>query len=226
MLFFKYLFIFALFSIVGWILELFYRSFTTKKFVNPGFMSGCVVPLYGFGAIILNFICMYVSKLNFNYKIILVFIFSMLLLSFLEFICGFIMLKYFHIRLWDYKEYKINYKGFVCLNFSLLWALLGVFYYIWIHPYINNISLNFINSNAGIYFLGIFSGIFLIDLSVSIKLLNRLTKYANELKENLNIEKIKLEARINANRRKMFNTIYPYISTNKYLKDKIKELRK
>jgi len=224
MLFYKYLFIFAIFSIIGWILELVYRSLITKKIVNPGFMSGCVVPLYGVGAIILNLICILISKINFNYKIIIVFFSSLFLLTLLEFICGFISLKYFRLRLWDYRKRKFNYKGFICLQFSLIWGLSGVIYYLGIYPYINYISLNFINTNSGIFALGIFLGIFIIDLSVSINLLNRLVKYANEIKENINIEKIKLEARINTSKKKTLNAIYPYISTNRYLKDKINEI--
>lgn len=225
MLFYKYLFIFALFSIIGWIIELIFRSLTTKKLVNPGFMSGCVVPLYGMGAIILNLICILISKFNFNHKVILVFISSIILLTFLEFICGFISLKYFHLRLWDYREFKINYKGYICLNFSLIWGLSGVLYYLVIYPHINSISLNFISTNIGVFMLGMFLGIFIIDLSLSIKLLNRLIKYANEVKENINMEKIKLEARINIRRKKFLNAIYPYVSTNRYLKQKIKELK-
>lgn len=226
MIFYKYLFMFALFSIVGWILELAYRSIVTKKLINPGFMSGCVVPLYGMGAIILNFICNLIHKINFDYKVLFIFIISTILLTSLEFICGFISLKYFHIRLWDYRKRKINYKGFVCLEFSIVWGLLGVVYYLLVYPFIDNISLNFISSNIGIFLLGIFLGIFIIDLSVSIKLLNRLIKYANEIKETINVEKVKLEARLNITRKKFWNAIYPYVSTNKYLKDKIKELRK
>jgi len=224
-MFYKYLLIFALFSIIGWILELTYRSLVTKKLVNPGFMSGCVVPLYGMGAIILNLICILISKTNFNYKVLLVFVVSIILLTLLEFICGFISLKYFHIRLWDYRKRIINYKGFVCLEFSIIWGLLGVLYYLTVYPYIDIISNNIINSNIGIFALGIFLGVFIIDLSISIKLFNRLIKYANEIKENINIEKIKLESRINVSKKSFFNYIYPYVSTNKYLKQKIKELR-
>ena len=108
MIFYKYLFIFALFSIIGWILELTYRSLINKKLVNPGFMSGCVVPLYGMGAIILNVICILVTKLNVKHEILLIFIISIIFLTLLEFICGFISLKYFHIRLWDYRERKFK----------------------------------------------------------------------------------------------------------------------
>ena len=226
MLFYKYLFIFALFSIIGWILELVYRSLITKKIVNPGFMSGCVVPLYGMGAVILNIICILITKLGLRYEVFVIFIISVFILTILEFICGFISLKYFHIRLWDYRKRKINYKGFVCLEFSIVWGLLGVIYYLAVYPSVHSTSLNFISSTFGIFILGIFLGIFLIDLSVSINLLNRLIKYAKGIETIVNIEKIKLEARINVTRKKFWNAIYPYASTNRYVKQKIKELEK
>ena len=39
--------------IIGWFIELFYRRFnkanTSRKWVNPGFLVGPYVPLYGFG---------------------------------------------------------------------------------------------------------------------------------------------------------------------------------
>ena len=149
----------------------------------------------------------------------------MFLLSLLELICGYICLKYFHLRLWDYTEYKINYKGYICLNFSLLWAVGGVLYYVFAFPYMDIISSNFINADIGIFSLGVFLGIFIIDLSFSIKLLSRLISYAKEIKENIDMEKIKLEARINIRKKKFFNTIYPYLSTNRYLRDKINEIK-
>ena len=233
MIFYKYLFIFACFSIIGWIIELIYRSLIEKKIVNPGFMSGCVVPLYG---IFLNLICILFSSINTNYKIFMIFILSIIVLTLLEFICGYISLKYFHIRLWDYRKQKFNYKGLICIRFSIIWGLLSVLYYLVVYHHINNISINFISSTNGIFALGIFLGIFIIDLSISIKLFNRLIKYAKsiivsyikwaEIEENINIEKLKLEARINNTRKKFFSAIYPYLSTNRYVREKLNELKK
>ena len=53
---FKILFIFSFTSVLGWVIETTYRFIMSKKLVNPGFMSGCVVPIYGFGAIILYYV--------------------------------------------------------------------------------------------------------------------------------------------------------------------------
>lgn len=223
MIFFKYLFIFCLFSIVGWILEFCFRSITTKKIVNPGFMSGCVVPLYGFGAVILNLLCNLFVPIQSKYKIIVIFILSVILLSILECITGFILLKFFNLRLWDYSFSKLNYKGFICLEFSLIWGFLALVFYTFVFPWINEFALNFVSNSTYLFFLGIFVGMFLIDLCVSINLFNKFIEYANEMKETINIEKLKLDARMKIKRKKFWNAIYPYVSTNRFLKDKIKK---
>ena len=221
MIFFNYLFIFCIFSVVGWILEVAYRSIMTKRFVSPGFMTGCVVPLYGFGAVILNLICNLFNPITSNYKIIIIFILSVILLSVLEYFTGYILLKFFNLKLWDYSDRKLNINGFICLEFSLIWGFLSLVFYLFIYPWINSFAYNFASTSIGIFSLGMFMGTFLIDLCVSINLLNKLTEYSNQIKQTINLEKIKLEARMNLKKKKIWNAIYPYISTNRFLRDKI-----
>lgn len=223
MVFLKYLFIFCLFSVVGWILELSFRSISTKKFVNPGFMSGCVLPIYGFGAVILNIICTLSLELKFNYKILLIFLLSTIILSLLEFISGYVLLKFFHLRLWDYSDIKFNIKGFICLRFSFVWGLLSLIYYYLVFPWINNYTTIFISNIFCLFALGIFFGVFLIDLFISIDLLKKLNEYSIAIKEIINLEKIKIDSIRKSTRKKFWKAIYPYISTNKFLKDKLKK---
>ena len=53
------LFLFFIGSLIGWVIELFFRRFcspngrTTKKWVNPGFLVGPYLPLYGSGLCVL-----------------------------------------------------------------------------------------------------------------------------------------------------------------------------
>ena len=107
------------------------------------------------------------------------------------------------------------------MKFSILWGFLALIFYTFVFPNLNNFALNFVNSNIGLFSLGIFVGIFIIDLCVSINLASKLTKYAEDIKETIDVEKLKLESRMNVTRKKFWNAIYPYVSTNKYLKDKI-----
>lgn len=114
----------------------------------------------------------------------------------------------------------MNFKGFICVRFAFIWGILGTFYYLCIYPNINNICNKVINSNFGIFSLGIFLGIFLVDLSLSVNLFNRLIKYAEDVKQNINVEKIKLEVSLNITKKKFLNAINPYTLLNKYIKDK------
>ena len=49
-----YAYIFVIFSMAGWLLELIYRSMHARKFINPGFLKGPFIPLYGSVALILS----------------------------------------------------------------------------------------------------------------------------------------------------------------------------
>lgn len=50
-------FLFFIGSIVGWILELFYRRIVSNgKWINPGFLVGPYLPLYGFRIMCILFV--------------------------------------------------------------------------------------------------------------------------------------------------------------------------
>lgn len=222
MIFFKYLFIFCMFSVVGWILEFLYRSYKTKKIVNPGFMTGCVVPLYGFGAVILNLLCNLFISVESEFKVVTIFILSIIILSSLEYITGYVLLKFLNLRLWDYSKEKFNLNGFICLKFSIVWGFLALIFYNFLFRWVNQFAFDFVTNSIGLFFMGIFVGLFLIDLCVSINLLGKFTKYSIDIKETIDIEKLKLEILMKTTKKKFLNSIYPYISTNRFLKDKIK----
>jgi len=56
------LFIFVVFSVAGWILESAFRSLRAKRMVNPGLLSGPYLPIYGFGAILLNLVKLHMPE--------------------------------------------------------------------------------------------------------------------------------------------------------------------
>ena len=219
----KILFIFSIFSMIGWIIESIYRFIMTKKVVNPGFMSGCVVPIYGFGAIILYGICKLSESFSYKYEAILVIIISMISLSILELLSGLFLLKYFNLRLWDYSKRKFNFKGIICLRFTLYWGILALIFYIFTYNFIDNLVLNIVNNSICLFLLGLFYGIFLIDLCISINLSSKIKKYAESNKKVIDLEKLKVDIIKRINKNRFINMLYPYISTNVFLKSKIKD---
>lgn len=222
---FKYLFIFASFSFVGWVMELCYRSYRTKNIVNPGFMSGCVVPLYGLGALILTILSQVLPEPNSIPKLIFSFFVSMICLTGLELFSAYTNLKFYKLKLWDYSDEKLNYKGFICLKFSIIWGLLSILFRLAIYPGLNTFTETIVKNYVCIFMLGIFYGIFIIDLFASINLSRRIHKYSNIIKDYINLENLKLDLKLQDKKRKFVNSVYPYITTNSYLKDKINEIK-
>ena len=48
-IFLLYVFLFFIGSLFGWVLELFYRRPIEGRWMNPGFLTGPYLPIYGFG---------------------------------------------------------------------------------------------------------------------------------------------------------------------------------
>ena len=46
--------LFVIGSLLGWVIELLFRRFVSqKKWMNPGFLTGPYLPIYGFGVLLL-----------------------------------------------------------------------------------------------------------------------------------------------------------------------------
>jgi len=48
--------LFAIYSFMGWIIEVFYRSITQHQVINAGFLYGPLIPIYGFGSAFIIFL--------------------------------------------------------------------------------------------------------------------------------------------------------------------------
>jgi len=160
-------FSFPFFSILGWTLEVAYRSLCAKRFVNPGLLKGPYLILYGTASLILieSVSLLQASASNWIIKALVYFAAA----TGLELISGFIAQHCFHANLWDYSDQRLNYKGHVCLTFSICWILLAfVFEYLVLPPYKD--LLNQLSPVAKWIFAAVTLSIMLVDfLTVSIK---------------------------------------------------------
>ncbi len=180
----KLLMIFFFGSVSGWIVELFFRRFvSSKKWVNPGFLQGPCLPLYGFGLVFLYLICSVdLSFLNLSeiYEILVKMALISVSLTLVEYIAGLIFIKGMKIKLWDYSKQWGNIQGIVCPLFSFFWSVIGFVYYLTLHPLIVD-AVNFLGQNQIFsFFIGIVFGIFLIDLFNSFKIAARIRAFAKE----------------------------------------------
>lgn len=153
---------FFIYSFLGWCIEVIYSAIKKKTFINRGFLNGTICPIYGFGAILVLIILKPVSNNGF-----LVFLLSALITTTIELVTGIILKKIFHKKWWDYSDRKLNFKGYICLEFSIFWGLGCLLVYDVIHPGLNYF-LKHIPKEVGTIFLVIFSIILIIDFIITI----------------------------------------------------------
>ncbi len=191
----EFMFIFAFCATAGWVLEVIYRSIKNKRFINPGFLTGCCLPIYGTGGLALYILCLPISAIeNPCLRICAVFFGGAAVMTIIEFAGGMIALKSYHIMLWDYSKLKFNYKGLICPLFSACWGLCCVFFYFVLFPKLSLLAANSENNNLLLLIIGFYYGIFTVDLSESMNFAEKLKEYSKAIKGTVNVENIKKAA--------------------------------
>lgn len=123
--------IFLIYAFLGWCSEVAFAAVNQGRFINRGFLNGPVCPIYGFGML------MVVALLwRFRSNIILLFLGAVLLTTALELVAGWILERFFRQKWWDYSSLPFNFKGYICLKFSILWGLAASFVVGAVHPFI------------------------------------------------------------------------------------------
>ena len=213
------LFIFAFCATAGWLLEVIYRAIVHHHFVNPGFLTGCCLPIYGSGGLALYLLCLPVGAItNPLTRYLLLFTGGAITMTIIELIGGIFLLKVYHITLWDYSKQKFNYKGIICLRFSVYWGICCLLFYLLLYPELNARATHALGSNLQILLLGFYYGIFAVDLTESLSLANKLREDAKSLKTNVNIERLKRNLQESAEKRKRFqHLVFSHGSIKTYL---------
>lgn len=180
----KYLLIFFLGAISGYIIEVFFRRFISqKRWVNPGFLTGPYLPLYGFGLVCLYLICeidFSSFNLSVNIEILIKTLIILISMTLIEYIAGLIFIKGMKIKLWDYSNQWLNIQDIICPLFSFFWGVIGFAYYILLHNLIVSFVSFFLEHIILSFFIGIILGIFIVDLCTSLHLATKISKFARE----------------------------------------------
>lgn len=232
-LFLKMAFLFFMGSLIGWGLEVLFRRFVSpgKRWVNPGFCTGPYLPLYGVSLCILYLLASFESLIPIQslfWSRFLLFVIMTLCMTVLEYFAGLLALKGFKVRLWDYRNEWGNLQGIICPRFSAIWAALSAIYYFLIHPYIQN-ALHWLSNNLAFSFvIGLFFGVFLIDIAHSAQLVTKLKRFAEENHVVVKYEALKENIRSyyesNAKKYHFFRPFHSDRSLSEYLKDMLEGL--
>ena len=188
--------LFVIGSLLGWVIELFFRRFVSqKKWMNPGFLIGPYLPIYGFGVIVLYGVSNIPLGITIQaWDIVARIGIIGVGMTLIEFIAGLIFIKGLKIKLWDYSDRKGNIMGIICPSFSLIWLVVGSLYYFLLnHILVEGIS--WISENLiYTYFVGAVIGAILVDFAYSVHLASKL----KEFKEygDLRFEELKKEFKL------------------------------
>ena len=125
----KWFIYFIIYAFSGYLCEVIYVFICTKKITNRGYLYGPLVPIYGFGAILILLPLSYIKDYY-----VLVFLLGILITSSLEYLVSLFMELIFHMRWWDYSDKFLNINGRICLRNSLMFGILVVVVLYGIHP--------------------------------------------------------------------------------------------
>ncbi len=169
---------FSLYAFAGWLIETIYRSYHQRRIVNPGFLTGPFLPIYGFFTTLVILSSGLLANLTWPWQFALFIVLSTLL----EYTAGWFFKRFFHLQLWDYHSIPFNLHGRIALRFSILWGFLGLVFYRIIHPIVQ-IQLQYIPTTIRSILAIILICYVIWDLIHSTLLLRRLEYFVSVFQE-------------------------------------------
>ena len=157
---YHYCALFAIYSMMGWLIESIYMSICNKRVTNRGFARGPFCPIYGFGCI-----GGYLIFAPFKGQYVAIYIGGCIVATTFEFIVGKMMIKSLGELWWDYKDKPFNYQGIICLESTLAW---GIYALVVVH-FLHGTMMNFIDAvdkRLGILLLVVIYFLVFIDYMV------------------------------------------------------------
>lgn len=117
----QWVLIFYIYCVFGWIFESTVVSVQQRRFVDRGFLRGPMLPIYGFGAVIMLHVA-----LPLDGHPAAIFCAGMVVATAFEYVVGWLMETLFKVRYWDYSTHRFQFQGRICLQSSLAWGALSL----------------------------------------------------------------------------------------------------
>ena len=112
--------IYLVYSFLGWVGETVVATIKGRQFTNRGMASGPFCFVYGTAGVLL---AVGLADLRSNW--LALFAGSFLIATVVEWVTAKFLERVHHRRWWDYSGKKFNLDGYVCLQYSVLWGVLG-----------------------------------------------------------------------------------------------------
>lgn len=209
----------------GWAIELFFRRFAHKKWVNPGFLVGPCLPLYGTGVVFLYIICSldYSFIANEVWRAVFVIALITVVMTLVEYVTGLIFIVGLKVKLWDYSKRPGNIQGIICPLFTFFWGVIGAAYCLFVHPLLMKavawINLNEIYS----FFIGMYYGVLVIDIFYSFNVVNKIRAWAKEKNVTVKLEEFRLSVKLKAEQIKQKTNFLLSFKTKNSLNEELDE---
>ena len=113
--------LFLIYSFIGWIIEAAVGTIRNKSFTNRGFSTGPFCLVYGAGAALMS-----VTLQELLNNLFLLFIGCAIQATAVEWITGKTLERLNRHKWWDYSDKRWNFDGYICLQYTVLWGILGV----------------------------------------------------------------------------------------------------
>lgn len=153
---------FFLFSFIGYLLECMVLTFEYKTpVVNRGFVHGPFCIIYGFGA---AGACIFLRP--FAAEPLKLYLASSLMATSMELVTAHLMIRLFGSFWWDYSHKFLNYKGIICLESSIGWGFLGLFFFGFLNRFAHRL-VGYIPSGYEKWIAGSLLGLYLCDFAYS-----------------------------------------------------------
>ncbi|MBR0398145.1 MAG: hypothetical protein IJI10_07720 [Eubacterium sp.] len=184
---------FLIYSFLGWCTEVVYQALKRGKIINRGFLNGPVCPVYGFGVIAVfaftkkvlpSLTSLSESRMtgeNRLLDLLVLFLLGVALATAVELIAGWLLDVCFHARWWDYSNVPLNFHGYICLRFSIIWGLAIVFVVRIIQPVMESEKSLHIPEQIGWPLLCVLYLIYLADFIVTVMIVAGMNRRLTEL---------------------------------------------
>ena len=115
---------FFIFGFLGWCMEVVLKYRQYHRFINRGFLTGPILPIYGFGVVLITVVVGNLASVESG--VVMTFALSMLICGVVEYLTSYVLEKIFHARWWDYSQKPMNLNGRVWIGNLVLFGLAGV----------------------------------------------------------------------------------------------------
>lgn len=118
------IFLFFVFSVLGWIIEVSLKFIDFGRFINRGFLIGPYCPIYGLGSVLIILVTQNFQEQE--HSLAFVFLVSLLVCGLVEYLVSYFLEAHYHARWWDYSNRPMNLNGRIWIGNLVLFGLGGL----------------------------------------------------------------------------------------------------